>query len=152
MAGIEHFEEARRRAGALTRRPPRVIPISVSCVVGSLDAAKAARLRPDFLPKQGGQTARYHSVETAMRDGASLPAIEVYGLGGAYYVVDGHHRVAAARRLGQLYLDAIVHEFLLPGAEPSHALHDTRPDKSNGPARFPRGWSRKLRALLEWPA
>jgi hypothetical protein len=149
MAGIQHFEEARRRAGALTRRPPRVVSIAVSCVVGSVDAAKAARLRRDFLPQQGTHATRYHSVEMAMRDGAPLPAIEVYRLGDAYYVVDGHHRVAAARRLGQLYLDAIVHEFLLPDGGSSPARHGAGTDKSNGSAQFPRGWSRRLRALLE---
>ena len=149
MAGIQHFEEARRRTGALTRRPPRVVSIAVSCVVGSVDAAKAARLRRDFLPQQGTHAARYHSVEMAMRDGAALPAIEVYSLGDIYYVLDGHHRVAAARRLGQLYLDAIVHEFLIPAAGSSRALCDAQTDRSNGPARLPRGWSRKLRALLE---
>ena len=54
------------------------------------------------------------SLGGAMRAGQALPAIEVYALGEEYYVVDGHHRVAAARALGQLYLDALVHEFLLP--------------------------------------
>jgi hypothetical protein len=148
MAGIKHFEEARQRAGALNRLPPRVVHIAVGCVVGSVDAAKAAGLRPDFLPQQGTHAARYHSVEVAMRDGAPLPAIEVYGLGDAYYVVDGHHRVAAARRLGQLYLDAIVHQFL-PPAGSSHASSDAPTKESSRPASLRVGWSRKLRALLE---
>lgn len=73
-----------------------------------------------------------------MRDGAPLPAIEVYSQGDAYDVVDGHHRVAAAWRLGQLYLDAIIHAFLRPNAGSSRAQHGARMDTSNGPAQFPR--------------
>jgi hypothetical protein len=117
MQRLAVFEEARRRTGALNRLPPRVVPIEVERVVGSADRAKASALRADFLPRRHGARApRYRMVLAAMRAGTPLPAIEVYGLAGAYYVVDGHHRVAAARALGQLYLDALVHEFPLPGA------------------------------------
>jgi hypothetical protein len=46
-----------------------------------------------------------------MRDGAAFSPVELYLLEDRYYVVDGHHRVAAARSLGQLYVDALVTEF-----------------------------------------
>jgi hypothetical protein len=36
-----------------------------------------------------------------------------------YYVVDGHHRVAMARKLGQDFLDAHVVEYKV--ADPEHA-------------------------------
>ncbi len=83
-----------------------------------------------------------------MHAGTPLPAIEVYGLDGVYYVFDGHHRVAAARALGQLYLDALVHEFLPPGRSASHAVPEARQRcergaRPRGPLRFPIGWARK---------
>ncbi len=97
-SGVERFDEAQRCLGALARLPPRPETIAVERVVGSVDAAKAASLRPDFLPRRlGAQSPRYREVEEAMYTGTPLPAIEVYGLDGAYYVLDGHHRVAAAR-------------------------------------------------------
>ncbi len=37
-----------------------------------------------------------------------LPAIRLRQLGGRYYVVDGHHRVAIARERGMHAVDAIV--------------------------------------------
>jgi len=115
MTRLTSFEAARRGAGAWNRRPGRVVPIEVRRVVGSVDEVKRAALTPRFLPRWGGTHApRYRSVLAAMQAGHALPAIEVYALGEEYYVVDGHHRVAAARALGQLYLDALVHEFLLP--------------------------------------
>jgi hypothetical protein len=115
MRRLKSFEAARRCAGAWTRRPGRVVPIEVRRVVGSVDEVKRAALTPRFLPRRAGsQAPRYRSVLGAMRAGQALPAIEVYALGEEYYVADGHHRVAAARALGQLYLDALVHEFVLP--------------------------------------
>ena len=115
MKRLKSFEAARRCAGALNRRPGRVVPIEVRRVVGSVDEVKRAALTPRFLPRWAGtQAPRYRSVLAAMQAGLALPAIEVYALGEEYYVMDGHHRVAAARALGQLYLDALVHEFLLP--------------------------------------
>ncbi|HZS86333.1 MAG TPA: hypothetical protein VFE42_02445 [Chloroflexota bacterium] len=151
-SGVERFDEAQRCLGALARLPPRPETIAVERVVGSVDAAKAASLRPDFLPRRlGAQSPRYREVEEAMYTGTPLPAIEVYGLDGAYYVLDGHHRVAAARALGQLYLDALVHEFLLPGAVPSRAMPHSgqrheRAAEPHMPVRFPIGRARS-RAL-----
>src|SRR5207302_8436937 len=69
---------------------------------------------------------RYRSVLTAMCTDVSLPAIEVYALREEYYVLDGHHRVAAARAVGYLYLDALVHEFVLPATSAANRLHNER--------------------------
>jgi hypothetical protein len=51
-----------------------------------------------------------------------LPAIEVYQLGNEYYVLDGNHRVAAARSVGQLEIDAVVTAFQPLGTGVSHAV------------------------------
>jgi hypothetical protein len=115
MAPLKSFEAARQCIGAWNRRPVRVASIEVRQIVGSVDEAKRAALTPRFLPRRWGmQARRYRAILAAMCAGRALPAIEVYALGDEYYVVDGHHRVAAARALGQVYIDALVHEFLLP--------------------------------------
>jgi hypothetical protein len=57
-------------------------------------------------------TRRYYSHgEYDAKPGTLLPPIELYKLGDRYYVVDGHHRVAAALSLGQLEMDAVVTEY-----------------------------------------
>ena len=45
-----------------------------------------------------------------MAAGECLPPVELHKLGRGYYVVDGHHRIAAALLLGQADVDAIVVE------------------------------------------
>jgi ParB-like chromosome segregation protein Spo0J len=47
---------------------------------------------------------------TAARDQAMLPPVQLVRTGGDYWVVDGHNRVALARELGQLWIDADVTE------------------------------------------
>jgi hypothetical protein len=44
--------------------------------------------------------------------------IDVYEMVGQYYVVDGHHRVALARRRGASYITAKVVQVRLPGMHP----------------------------------
>ena len=57
-------------------------------------------------------TGRYYSHgEYDAKPGTVLPPIELYKLDGRYYVVDGHHRVAAALSLGQIEMDAVVTEY-----------------------------------------
>src|SRR5439155_4110468 len=60
----------------------------------------------------GEDEQRYARVLKGMRDGAALPPVELYKLGFGYYVLDGNHRVAAARELGQMEIDAEVSEFV----------------------------------------
>jgi hypothetical protein len=44
--------------------------------------------------------------------GESLPPIELYKLGFGYYVLDGHHRVALAKQMDAIEIDAEVTEFI----------------------------------------
>lgn len=45
---------------------------------------------------------RYRGIEAAPCRGLALPPIVAYLLDGDYYVLDSHHRVAAARAMGQV--------------------------------------------------
>jgi hypothetical protein len=103
------------------------MPVELKRIVGSVSQTKIESLTAAFLPRaEGERSARYRSVHTAMIEDVPLPPIEVYALRSRYYVVDGHHRVAAARALGFCYLDALVHEFLLPATTDANRLHNER--------------------------
>jgi hypothetical protein len=83
--------------------------IPVASIVGSVDGASQLFDR-NFRPVSDRARARLGSVLVAMRRGEPLPPIEVWAWRGEYYVLDGHHRIAAARALGNDYISAQVIE------------------------------------------
>ncbi len=85
--------------------------IPVASIVGSVDGASQLFDR-NFRPVSDRARARLGSVLVAMRRGEPLPPIEVWAWHGKYYVLDGHHRVAAARALGSDYISAHVIELV----------------------------------------
>jgi hypothetical protein len=131
--GIKSFEHELQAAGGVAGRVDSGLhTIPTAKVVGSV--SRWRELGSDFFYRTGkGVTARYRRIGAAMRGGAALPAVEVYRLkklprgdekrspSSEYYVVDGHHRVAMARKLGQDFLDAhiISYKASSPDAGPS---------------------------------
>jgi hypothetical protein len=83
--------------------------IPVASIVGSVDGASQLFDR-SFRPVSDRSRARLGSVLVAMREGEPLPPIDVYAWRGKYYVLDGHHRVAAARAVGSDFISAHVIE------------------------------------------
>jgi hypothetical protein len=128
---VKSFEHALRSAGGLANRVDgglRVVPIDR--IVGSVGRWQV--LRADFCFRVGPPlTERHARVGALMQAGRALPPLELYELriigdgapagdeAGEYYVVDGHHRVAMARRLGQDFFDAhvVVYRVRLPEPE-----------------------------------
>ena len=112
---LRSFAEAAQRTGALTRRLPRLEAVEVSHIVGSV--GRAHELEVDFRPRRNarrrGDEDRLRRIQTALADGKGLPPVDLYKLGSGYYVLDGHHRVAAALLAGQVEIDAVVVEHIL---------------------------------------
>jgi nucleotide-binding universal stress UspA family protein len=115
---LRSFEEDAERAGVLTQRKLGLRTIEVSRIVGSV--GRHQDLGPDFRPpqrrKRRADEERFNRIVRAMASGAEMPPIDVYKLGFGYYVLDGHHRLAAALQNGQLEIDANVTEFI-PAAD-----------------------------------
>jgi hypothetical protein len=74
--------------------------ISLDHIVGSAHQARTHDFDPGFLPTARRMRDRWSRVYAAWLRGAEMPPIDVYRVGDAYYVSDGHHRVSVARRLG----------------------------------------------------
>jgi nucleotide-binding universal stress UspA family protein len=115
---LRSFHEDAERAGLLTQRKLGPRTIEASRIVGSV--GRSQELGPDFRPPQRMRRRldedRFKRIQKAIHEGAEMPPIDVYKLGFGYYVLDGHHRLAAALQNGQVEIDANVTEFL-PAAD-----------------------------------
>ena len=78
-----------------------------------------------FRPTSGRSRARWERIASAYRTGQELPPIRVRRVGDMHFVVDGHHRVSAARALGLKTLDARVTE-VRTQVEPATSEFDLR--------------------------
>ncbi len=63
-----------------------------------------------FLPKKQMLRNRWVNIDRAHLSNVNLPPIQVYKLGGVYFVRDGNHRVSVARTQGVEFIDAEVVE------------------------------------------
>jgi hypothetical protein len=79
--------------------------IPVDAVVGTVD--RCCDFDRCFHPRRGDLPARVAAITRAFPTGA-FPPIEVVQVDRAYFVVDGHKRVAAARARGVAAIDAHV--------------------------------------------
>lgn len=91
------LEEATRRLRPFHRRYVGLRPIPLQQIVGT--DSRGGDFDRDFLPRRPDIGERWRRVEQAFPEG-DFPPIVVYRLGDAYFVVDGHHRVAIARQRG----------------------------------------------------
>lgn len=122
---IKSFEQEMHAADCelLGRADRGVRTVEAGKIVGSV--GRAETLRSDFFYRRGrAVTGRY------LRVGEALPPLELYKVtrlvgsrretpASEYYVLDGHHRVAMARKLGQAYVDAHVVEYHVGSAAPT---------------------------------
>jgi hypothetical protein len=81
----------------------RSIPLAK--IIGSVD--RACEFDRDFHPHRHDSEARMRALETAFPEG-DFPAISVFDVGGAYFISDGHHRVALAHERGQEFIEAEI--------------------------------------------
>jgi hypothetical protein len=95
-----------------------LLSVPVAEIKGTAVAGPAQR-GGDFLPlrdRRGDDwQARWRRILDANERLEPLPPVELIKFADAYWVVDGHNRVAAALYIGQNEIDAVVRELRLPG-------------------------------------
>src|SRR5437764_725962 len=103
------LDEVERRLKPFGRRYLGVRPIPLDALVGT--DSRAGAFTRDFRPLHAFSRDRMRSLERAFSQGG-LPPIVAVKLGETYFVVDGHHRVALARRGGAGTIDADLTELV----------------------------------------
>ena len=109
------------RAGRLGPASEAMVPISQ--IVGTVEPTRS--FDRQFRPTSDDARARFQRIAVEIRSGRGMDPVELYRCGGSYYVVDGRHRIAVARALGQRSICALVTEVRLnnpapPARDPRH--------------------------------
>jgi hypothetical protein len=135
---VTRFDAARRAAvvqdllGVLKGRPVDLLPfdrvraglrlrhivdrgmqdVPLDRIVGTM--GREREFNRAFLPREETLRERWEEVESLAEGPAGFRAVELYKVGEAYFVVDGHHRVSVAHSLGIPAIEARVREFVTP--------------------------------------
>src|SRR3712207_4843701 len=103
------LEEVERRLKPFGRRYLGIREVPLDALVGT--DGRASSFPRAFRPLHAFSRARRRALESAFAD-VGFPPIVAVKLGEAYFVIDGHHRAALARRGGAATIDADVTEVI----------------------------------------
>lgn len=104
---LAYLGDVERAHNSIAHEHAGIMPVRLEHITGS--RCKADTFDAEFHPLDRTTVGRWVSVCSGMLlDVNCLPPVELVQVGNAYYVIDGHHRVSAARALGYLYINATV--------------------------------------------
>ncbi|MGB5478556.1 MAG: hypothetical protein WBO53_16235, partial [Thermoanaerobaculia bacterium] len=103
------FEEIRRQLHLRHLVDRGIQDTPVDRIVGSL--GRADEFDREFLPRREALRERWEQIEDLAEGPTGFPPVELYKVGEAYFVVDGHHRISVARSLEAPTIEARVQEF-----------------------------------------
>jgi hypothetical protein len=86
------------------------IDVPLDRIVGSL--GRDRDFNRLFFPRGEALRGRWEGVRKLALGDAGFPSVELYKVGDAYFVIDGHHRVSVARHLEAPSIEAHVREFV----------------------------------------
>jgi DNA-binding Lrp family transcriptional regulator len=104
------FAECQEQEHAFDARNRGVHTVPLAKIVGSVgryhDFDRQFRLRHHV------SSDRFEHIKNLMKGGVNLPPVKLYQIKDEYYVLDGNHRVSAAKMLGHDDIEACIVEFL----------------------------------------
>ena len=103
------FDDLRRELVANNRLHRGTRVVEVDEILGSV--GRWDEFDRSFLPARASVGQRWKRIDRAFQRGEDLPPVELYKVGEAYFVVDGHHRVSVARYHDVPTVEASVAEF-----------------------------------------
>jgi hypothetical protein len=107
---ICNFDQRQEIEAAYDYRKRGIRCVLLDQIIGSVgryhDFDRQFKLKP-HLPSE-----RFEQVKKAMLDGKPMPPVKLYQIKEDYYVLDGNHRIAAARALGRKDISAEIVELI----------------------------------------
>jgi hypothetical protein len=104
------FDEVSKNHGAAVGRVYRGLrTVPVAQIGGSV--GRCSEFDGSFMPARASVGERWKRMDRAFHRGEELPPVNLYKVGGFYFVLDGHHRVSVAHYHEVEWIDAEVTEF-----------------------------------------
>jgi len=107
---VKAFKEDQEKEEAFDHKDRGVCSVLVKQIVGSV--GRYHDFDNEFRLMQHMPSDRLQGIKQAMKSGKGLPPVKIYQIKDEYYVLDGHHRVAAAKEIGRQEIDAKILEFI----------------------------------------
>ena len=108
--GVKSFKAEQEREEAFAERDLGMKTVPLAQVVGSV--GRYRDFDSQFRLKKALPYERLQKIKDMMVQGKAMPPVKLFQIKEAFYVLDGNHRVAAAKELGRDYIDARIVEFL----------------------------------------
>lgn len=125
---IESFDRHFNQNGLTDSVELGLRTVEVKNIVGSVNRWQDFDSHFRFKLTSRGAMERFAKIKRLLEQGEVLPPVDLYKIRDKYYVVDGNHRVAAAKEIGQIYIDAHVTEWLPPRDSANNLLWRERAD------------------------
>ncbi|NQT56405.1 MAG: Lrp/AsnC ligand binding domain-containing protein [Desulfobacteraceae bacterium] len=107
---VKSFKENQKNEEAFDTVDRGICSVPVNQIVGSVgryhDFDSKFRLKR-YIPPE-----RLQHIKKAMQEGKPLPPVKLYQIKNEYYVLDGNHRISAAKEFGYHDIDADIIEFV----------------------------------------
>ncbi|MEJ2165965.1 MAG: transcriptional regulator, partial [Desulfobacterales bacterium] len=107
---VKSFRDQQEREAAFDHRDRGIRTVPLNRIVGSVGRYKDFDSR--FRLKHNVPSDRLEWVRAALREGRTLGPVKLFEIKDEFYVLDGNHRIAAAKELGHDEILAHIVEFI----------------------------------------
>ena len=107
---VKSFRDQQQQEAAFDHRDRGIRTVPLNRIVGSVGRYKDFDNRFRFKPAVPSE--RFEWIKTAMREGRTLGPVKLFQIKDEFYVLDGNHRIAAAKALGHDEILAHIEEFI----------------------------------------
>jgi len=128
-SGIKSFNDDQKKEAAFDARDRGIRTVPMSRIVGSVGRYQDFDSRFRF--KNDRPSERLQRITEAMRQGRPLGPVKLYQIKDDYYVLDGNHRISAAKTLNHDEILAHIFEFIPSENTLQNLLYRERADFSD---------------------
>lgn len=107
----------------------RQVAVPIDRIVGSVEPTMC--FDRHFRPTSPLPRTRFERIAIDVRHGRGMDPVDLYQCGRGYYVLDGHHRIAVARALGQRWVQANITAVRMIRPGPATKQPGTQPHRND---------------------